>query len=89
MLQQHGHLRQHSYDVGGNGDELGPLPAGWEKAQTPTGQIYFMNHSTKTTQWEDPRKVSEQLRNDLFVMPAEIIRCQGNFTGFTHSLGVG
>lgn len=52
------HLRQPSYDVTGvNGDDnLGPLPPGWEKAKTPTGQVYFMNHITKTTQWEDPRK---------------------------------
>lgn len=54
----HAHLRQHSFDVGGGNaeDVLGPLPPGWEKAQTPTGQIYFMNHNNKTTQWEDPRK---------------------------------
>jgi len=55
LQNQNHHLRQHSYDVGG-GDDLGPLPPGWEKAQTPQGQIYFMNHITKTTQWEDPRK---------------------------------
>ena len=56
----HAHLRQHSFDVGGGNaeDVLGPLPPGWEKAQTPTGQIYFMNHNNKTTQWEDPRKVN-------------------------------
>ena len=55
----HSHLRQHSFDVGGGNadDVLGPLPPGWEKAQTPTGQMYFMNHNNKTTQWEDPRKV--------------------------------
>eukprot|EP00091_Calanus_sinicus_P017715 TRINITY_DN3834_c0_g1_i5.p1 TRINITY_DN3834_c0_g1~~TRINITY_DN3834_c0_g1_i5.p1 ORF type:complete len:440 (+),score=85.11 TRINITY_DN3834_c0_g1_i5:256-1575(+) len=54
-LNQAHHLRQHSYDVGGE-ENLGQLPPGWEKAATPTGQIYFMNHITKTTQWEDPRK---------------------------------
>ena len=58
-LNQAHHLRQHSYDVGG-GDELGQLPPGWEKATTPTGQIYFMNHITKSTQWEDPRKVEQK-----------------------------
>ena len=26
--------------------------------QAPNAQIYFMNHITKTTQWEDPRKVN-------------------------------
>jgi hypothetical protein len=29
-------------------------------AKAPNGQIYFMNHITKTTQWEDPRKVSSR-----------------------------
>lgn len=57
----HAHLRQHSYDVGG-GEDLGQLPPGWEKATTPTGQIYFMNHITKTTQWEDPRKAINNQR---------------------------
>jgi len=60
-LNQAHHLRQHSYDVGG-GDELGQLPPGWEKATTPTGQIYFMNHITKSTQWEDPRKAIHNQR---------------------------
>jgi len=61
LNQQNHHLRQHSYDVGG-GDDLGPLPPGWEKATTPAGQIYFMNHITKSTQWEDPRKAINNQR---------------------------
>ena len=32
-----------------------PLPIGWDEAHTPEGQKYYMNHATKTTQWEDPR----------------------------------
>ncbi len=32
-----------------------PLPNGWEEARTQTGEIYFINHNTKITQWEDPR----------------------------------
>jgi hypothetical protein len=37
----------------------GPLPEGWEERVDPrTGWTYFLNHNTKTTQWEDPR--SEQ-----------------------------
>ncbi len=36
------------------------LSPGWEMAKAPNGQIYFMNHITKTTQWEDPRKVSSK-----------------------------
>lgn len=32
-----------------------PLPPGWEKAQTDKGDIYYINHNTRTTCWEDPR----------------------------------
>ncbi|XP_045774871.1 transcriptional coactivator YAP1 isoform X2 [Maniola jurtina] len=53
----HQHAKQRSYDVGSHlPDDLGPLPAGWEQARTPEGQIYYLNHVTKTTTWEDPRK---------------------------------
>lgn len=34
---------------------LGPLPDGWEQAATPEGEIYFINHQTRTTSWFDPR----------------------------------
>ena len=37
------------------GDNLGPLPPGWEETRTQDGQLYYMNHITKSTQWEDPR----------------------------------
>ncbi|KAE8749338.1 hypothetical protein FOCC_FOCC003852 [Frankliniella occidentalis] len=49
------HLKARSYDMT-QVDELGPLPPGWEKAHTLEGQIYFLNHTTQTTTWEDPRK---------------------------------
>ncbi|XP_046998895.1 transcriptional coactivator YAP1 isoform X1 [Schistocerca americana] len=53
--QQHQHLKQRSYDMTPV-DELGPLPPGWEQARTPEGQVYYLNHITRTTTWEDPRK---------------------------------
>lgn len=31
------------------------LPEGWEQSVTPEGEVYFINHSTKTTSWYDPR----------------------------------
>ena len=31
------------------------MPEGWQKAQTDKGEIYFINHNTMSTQWEDPR----------------------------------
>nr|XP_018900896.1 PREDICTED: transcriptional coactivator YAP1-A-like [Bemisia tabaci] len=57
--QQHQnlHLKQRSYDVTNQTvDDLGPLPPGWEQAKTSEGQIYFLNHITRSTTWEDPRK---------------------------------
>ncbi|XP_029470032.1 E3 ubiquitin-protein ligase Itchy isoform X2 [Rhinatrema bivittatum] len=36
-------------------DPLGPLPLGWEKRTDSNGRVYFVNHNTRATQWEDPR----------------------------------
>ncbi|XP_066504756.1 membrane-associated guanylate kinase, WW and PDZ domain-containing protein 2 isoform X2 [Hoplias malabaricus] len=41
-------------DSQGN-DELGPLPDNWEMAYTEKGEVYFIDHNTKTTSWLDPR----------------------------------
>ncbi|KAJ7600618.1 hypothetical protein C8J56DRAFT_1010453 [Mycena floridula] len=35
--------------------QLGPLPSGWEMRLTSTGRVYFVDHNTRTTSWEDPR----------------------------------
>jgi hypothetical protein len=42
------------------------LPSGWEKSHTSTGQVYFINHNTKTTCWEDPRLSLLPLSDDFF-----------------------
>lgn len=34
---------------------LGPLPHMWEKAFTPSGEVYFIDHNTGTSHWLDPR----------------------------------
>lgn len=31
------------------------LPPGWEQRITPEGRIYFVDHETRTTTWNDPR----------------------------------
>uniref|UniRef100_A0A8C1KJQ1 Membrane-associated guanylate kinase, WW and PDZ domain-containing protein 1 n=1 Tax=Cyprinus carpio TaxID=7962 RepID=A0A8C1KJQ1_CYPCA len=36
-------------------DPLGPLPENWEMAYTESGEVYFIDHNTKTTSWIDPR----------------------------------
>ncbi|KAK7056861.1 hypothetical protein VNI00_002578 [Paramarasmius palmivorus] len=35
--------------------QLGPLPSGWEMRLTSTGRVYFVDHNTRTTSWDDPR----------------------------------
>ncbi|XP_078400626.1 NEDD4-like E3 ubiquitin-protein ligase WWP2 isoform X1 [Cetorhinus maximus] len=43
-----------SSGISTDNDALGPLLAGWEKRQD-NGRVYYVNHNTRTTQWEDPR----------------------------------
>ncbi|XP_022901308.1 transcriptional coactivator YAP1-A isoform X2 [Onthophagus taurus] len=52
----HHHIKQRSYDVATKTEDATPLPPGWEQARTPEGQVYYLNHITRTTTWEDPRK---------------------------------
>jgi E3 ubiquitin-protein ligase NEDD4 len=34
---------------------FGPLPSGWEMRITDTQRIYFVDHTSKITTWDDPR----------------------------------
>lgn len=36
-------------------DGLAPLPEGWEERVHSDGRTFFIDHNTRTTQWEDPR----------------------------------
>lgn len=36
-------------------EHLGNLPPGWEVRITNTGRIYFVDHNSKITTWDDPR----------------------------------
>ncbi|KAJ8247872.1 hypothetical protein GJAV_G00251530 [Gymnothorax javanicus] len=45
--------------------DLGPLPPGWEERVHSDGRIFYIDHNTKTTQWEDPR-----LQNSAITGPA-------------------
>lgn len=49
--------------VGPSGDVRGPseddssedsLPEGWEERRTGNGRVYYVNHTTKSTQWDRP-----------------------------------
>ncbi|XP_021937266.1 transcriptional coactivator YAP1 isoform X2 [Zootermopsis nevadensis] len=80
--QQHGHLKQRSYDIT-TVDELGPLPPGWEQARTREGQVYYLNHITRTTTWEDPRKtLAAQVAQSQQQTSADLI---SNVAGSPHS----
>ncbi|OCT89558.1 hypothetical protein XELAEV_18018180mg [Xenopus laevis] len=35
--------------------DLGPLLPGWEERTHTDGRVFYINHNTKQTQWEDPR----------------------------------
>ncbi|KAJ8340452.1 hypothetical protein SKAU_G00350850 [Synaphobranchus kaupii] len=45
--------------------DLGPLPPGWEERIHSDGRIFYIDHNTKATQWEDPR-----LQNSAITGPA-------------------
>ncbi|XP_041082692.1 E3 ubiquitin-protein ligase NEDD4-like isoform X3 [Polyodon spathula] len=45
--------------------DLGPLPPGWEERVHTDGRIFYIDHNTKATQWEDPR-----LQNAAITGPA-------------------
>lgn len=57
---QHLHARGRSYDVSSLHSNFGELPPGWEQAKTQDGRIYYINHNTRTTTWEDPRITAMQ-----------------------------
>ncbi|XP_066140952.1 E3 ubiquitin-protein ligase Nedd-4 isoform X8 [Euwallacea fornicatus] len=42
-------------------DDLGPLPEGWEERVHSDGRIFFIDHHTRTTQWDDPRLSNPQI----------------------------
>lgn len=43
--------------------QLGLLPSGWEMRLTNTARVYFVDHNTKTTTWDDPRLPSSLDQN--------------------------
>ncbi|XP_045889398.1 E3 ubiquitin-protein ligase NEDD4a isoform X1 [Micropterus dolomieu] len=45
--------------------DLGPLPPGWEERVHADGRIFYIDHNTRTTQWDDPR-----LQNSAITGPA-------------------
>jgi protein yorkie len=88
---QHVHLKQRSYEVSSAiqlREQLGDLPPGWEQAKTAAGQIYYINHLTESTQWEDPRiqlaaaqkAISGQATEPLIALQQNILQQSANQT---------
>uniref|UniRef100_A0A8C7ZSZ1 E3 ubiquitin-protein ligase n=1 Tax=Oryzias sinensis TaxID=183150 RepID=A0A8C7ZSZ1_9TELE len=48
------------------GQLLLPLPPGWEERQDNLGRIYYVNHETRTTQWQRPTIQESQRRLSLY-----------------------
>ncbi|KAF8162821.1 hypothetical protein B0H34DRAFT_693064 [Crassisporium funariophilum] len=54
-LNNVGNTMAHSYML--NADQHGSLPPGWEMRQMPNlpmGQVYYVDHKTRTTTWKRP-----------------------------------
>ena len=47
--------------------QLDPLPQGWEQYITPEGEVYYFDHQTKSTSWDDPRAAPVKKRKDKFL----------------------
>lgn len=64
------YIRMYGQNASGQGtvqqqpvSQLGPLPSGWEMRLTNTARVYFVDHNTKTTTWDDPRLPSSLDQN--------------------------
>lgn len=54
-----------SQDETDSGPQEEPLPPGWEERVDSQGRTFYVNHNTRTTQWERPSRfifwlISEQ-----------------------------
>ena len=38
------------------------LPPGWEMRRMPDGRVFFVDHNTRTTSWDDPRLAESRAR---------------------------
>ena len=45
-----------SASPGATSEDEEPLPPGWAMSVAPNGKIFYIDHNTKATTWEDPRK---------------------------------
>jgi hypothetical protein len=55
------HLSQRSFDASTPANGLVPLPPSWEMCLTEEGKVYFLNHMTQMTSWDDPRQQQQPI----------------------------
>jgi hypothetical protein len=55
------HLSQRSFDASTPANGLVPLPPSWEMCLTEEGKVYFLNHTTQMTSWDDPRQQQQPM----------------------------
>ncbi|XP_077868979.1 E3 ubiquitin-protein ligase SMURF2 [Saccoglossus kowalevskii] len=49
------------------------LPEGWEGRQTPSGRVQYINHVTRTTQWERPTRPANESSSTSLVSTSSSI----------------
>ncbi|XP_076075095.1 E3 ubiquitin-protein ligase SMURF2-like [Mytilus galloprovincialis] len=55
------------------------LPEGWEERRTASGRVHYVNHITRSTQWERPtRPASECMRNSIMVNTSQPSQSSSN-----------
>ena len=77
----------------GRGGFAPQLPPGWEQATTPEGQVYYIDHNTRTTHWELPqgvgfrnRGIDGAKRKTKMCMNYEMGQCRwGENCAFAHN----
>ncbi|KRY17201.1 NEDD4-like E3 ubiquitin-protein ligase WWP2 [Trichinella patagoniensis] len=70
LLRDEGHIRWQQRFLDSSHVNLLPndaqLPEGWERRQDPaSGRFYYLNHNTRTTQWEHPLQSNSLLSEAL------------------------
>ncbi len=53
-----------------------PLPSGWEENFTANGEVYYIDHNTKTTHWQDPRLTIHNINNNANTNTSSLIKNQ-------------
>lgn len=56
-------------EVDAHTDQQLPLPRGWEQCATPEGRVYYVDHNTHITTWNDPRRT--YLGNESVPVPLD------------------